>query len=108
MLIQAAYGQAEVGCIAIPSSILSIVTDIAKRANTRTEKITHETKVTRMALGMHDVDTPFGGAAPCAASTPQKRGPPTLLTGLGGRLPTWTLWVPLLLCKNMLTALGSW
>ncbi len=39
---------------------------------------------------MNMTDGANGAAAPGAASTPQKRGPPPSRTRGGGRLPTWT------------------
>ncbi len=36
------------------------------------------------------IDGANGAAAPGAAPTPQKRGPPPSRTRGGGRLPTWT------------------
>ncbi len=55
------------------------------------------------------INTPnLGGAAPCAAPTLRKRGPPALRTGSGGRLPTRTLPYSQLAYKNLHITPGTW
>ncbi len=109
MVTLAAFGQATLKHITSSIHIFFIMMDIAEWINLIAEKIVDEFSVLRIALVLQNINTPvLGGAAPCVAPTLRKRGPPTLLTGLGGRLPTWTLNNSLFqICKNMLTTVGT-
>jgi hypothetical protein len=103
----AAYGQATLRSIASLYRIFLIMSGIVKWTDQDAERIVGNFTFLRMALVLETIDKPIpGGAAPRAAPTLRQRGPPTLLTGLGGRLPNWTLSTLLPTCKYMLTTPG--
>ncbi len=79
-------------CIGMRTNVI-VSRDASTTCMCATEKIVFGITHLRVAPVPKINDTPIiGGAAPCAAPTLRKRGPPALRTGLGGRLPTWTLY----------------
>ncbi len=91
--------------------LMSVIASLAVSAvwMNAAEEITDEiTHMKRIAPVLKFNDTPnLGGAGPGVPPTLQKRGPPALRTGSGGRLPNWTSYNLQLGYRYKITTLGT-